>query len=82
MYVRRISIRVFLFGSFARGDHTRSSDYDLAFKFEPSLESAWTRLYLDLLENAPTLRKLDLVNMNTCGIKILDSIKKRRYGDL
>ncbi|GEM_PF-1156503 len=54
---------VFLFGSFARGEATGSADIDVGLWCDPPLSPAdRARLYLDLLEDVPFLRPVDLVD--------------------
>ena len=54
--------RVVLYGSRARGAHHERSDYDIALEFLPAAqEGQISRFMLDLVENSPTLLKLDLV---------------------
>lgn len=56
---------IFLFGSRARNDARKSSDFDFAFVFDPRVhQKDWARFCLDVKEEAPTLLPLDLINMN------------------
>lgn len=50
--------KVVLFGSRARGDNTDDSDYDLAIYADPGGDEAG---FLDVLDEMPTLSKLDVV---------------------
>lgn len=63
--------QVFLFGSFARGDASTTSDIDLAFSLSDS--SKWSVIAQDIRETAKTLKKLDLV----CFEKISGDFRKK-----
>lgn len=55
-------VRVWLFGSRARGSATPQSDYDFAIELEPTASpAAWGQLAGDLREDNPRLNTLDLV---------------------
>jgi predicted nucleotidyltransferase len=55
--------RVILFGSRARGDQNVRSDIDLAFDARDLSDSEWIAI-LNLLEETPTLLKIDAVRYN------------------
>jgi UDP-N-acetylmuramate dehydrogenase len=55
--------RVLLFGSRARGDATRTSDYD--FAIEAADASGWGRFRGEVDEEAPTLNAIDLVDLGS-----------------
>ncbi|MCF6192492.1 MAG: nucleotidyltransferase domain-containing protein, partial [Candidatus Hydrothermae bacterium] len=56
---------VVLFGSRATGDARPTSDVDLAISCSPPLSTdTWARLRRVLNEDLPTLRKVDLVNLD------------------
>lgn len=63
--------RVYLFGSFARGDATGISDIDVAFSILDMTK--WSLLVHELREHAPILRTLDLV----CLEKISEPFRKK-----
>lgn len=65
--------RVILYGSRARGDFKAISDYDLAFDLDERALSGWSRFSLDVQDNAPTLKQIDLV----CLQKVDEDFKKR-----
>lgn len=53
--------QILLYGSRARGDHTERSDFDVAV-VNPQMER-WSELLVDMIESAPTLLKVDLVDL-------------------
>lgn len=63
--------KIVLYGSFSRGDARNGSDIDLAFSI--SDVKKWHKLSEIILENANTLRGLDLV----CYQKASDELKER-----
>lgn len=54
-------IKVFIFGSRARGDFKRYSDIDLLIEVNPSLNRAQIRQLKDLFEESDLPYKVDLV---------------------
>jgi hypothetical protein len=56
---------VLLFGSRAARTHSERSDFDFAIKPDTASEESWTFFWNDVDDNAPTLNKLDLVNLNS-----------------
>lgn len=63
--------KIFLFGSFARGDASAVSDIDLAFSL--SNISEWGVVAHEIRDDARTLRKLDMV----CLGKISEDFRKK-----
>lgn len=64
--VRRLQPRrIILFGSRARGDHDRRSDYDVAIEAPAVSEAEWTRFVLDIQDNLDTLHGIDIVRLET-----------------
>ena len=55
--------KVILFGSRARGDSNRTSDFDIAVSAPGLSEEGWARFSLGLSEAAPTLCSIDLVRL-------------------
>jgi predicted nucleotidyltransferase len=56
--------QVVLFGSRARKDHHARSDYDLAVEFDPNInDREATPTLLALMDEAPTLCKMDVVQL-------------------
>ena len=56
---------IILFGSFARGDASATSDIDLAFSLSDI--SKWGVIAQEIRETAKTLRKLDMVCFEKIG---------------
>lgn len=68
--------RVILFGSRAKGTATDRSDIDIAVS---GIKKADVYELQERLEDIPTLYKIDLVDLDTCGNKLLmEDIKE--YG--
>lgn len=65
--------KVTLFGSFARGDATRSSDVDLALEIDDP--AALAPLVEALQSGAPTLRKLDCVDFRSAPEALREKIE-------
>jgi nucleotidyltransferase substrate binding protein (TIGR01987 family) len=54
---------VYLFGSRSRGEHQERSDIDIAMDCPSATEAQWNYI-LDLVENIPTLIKIDCVRLD------------------
>lgn len=71
VFVRKICsqnesiVRVILFGSRARGDATKTSDFDIAVVVPALSEDDWARFVSDLRESAPTLCHVDIVRLES-----------------
>ena len=57
---------VILFGSRAKGTHTRCSDFDIAVRGVADTEGL-----REALDDIPTLYKIDLVDLDTCSNQLL-----------
>lgn len=59
-------VRVYLFGSRMRGTARRNSDYDFAIDVSAAQVSDrdWTAFLVYLDETAPTLNRLDVINLS------------------
>jgi hypothetical protein len=55
-------IRLFLFGSFARGDARPTSDLDLGYEMQGGAQPVNRRWLFDAVEALPTIRPIDLVD--------------------
>ncbi|HLB57355.1 MAG TPA: nucleotidyltransferase domain-containing protein [Gammaproteobacteria bacterium] len=55
--------RIYLFGSRARGDHSPTSDIDLAVECPQATLSEWLKV-VEVLEEADTLLKIDCVRLD------------------
>lgn len=55
--------RIYLYGSRARGDHSPTSDIDLAIDCPYASQDDW-RTVLDIIEDADTLLKIDCVRLD------------------
>lgn len=69
--------KVILFGSRARGDHHPRSDYDIAVVAPTLSRENWSEFRELVLEDAPTLHKIDLLLLdNSVSAELRDSITK------
>ena len=59
-------LKIILFGSWARGDHRPTSDYDLVFELNETSRNKFTNFKVYMSENAPTLHDLDLIDLDCC----------------
>jgi predicted nucleotidyltransferase len=55
-------IRLFLFGSFARGDARPTSDLDLGYEMQGGIQPVNRRWLFDAVDALPTIRPIDLVD--------------------
>ena len=65
--------RILLFGSRARGDAQARSDIDLAVSCPRVSQREWLDL-CDVLEELPTLLRVDLVRLDTAGAALRNRI--------
>lgn len=63
---------IWVYGSFARGDASEVSDIDLAFSISDFKK--WSAFSREIEENAPTLRKLNMVCFEKMSQKFKDKI--------
>jgi len=63
---------VWLYGSRARGENRSRSDIDLAIACPTASHEEWMQV-LDIVENADTLLKIDIVRMDTLSDSQLKS---------
>lgn len=66
------SIRVF--GSFARGDYSQSSDVDLAFDFYTRNDNDWVNFKLWVNDDFKSLRHFDLMDISDVAEELKNSI--------
>jgi len=68
--------RIWLFGSQARGDAAKLSDYDLAFDWHPQHRDEWIRFKFQLEDELKTLHTLDLIYMPEAGKTLKQEIEQ------
>jgi uncharacterized protein len=68
--------RVVLYGSRARGDARRDSDYDLAFVFRKERRNRWIRFLADFDDAALTLLPVDMLDWNEASARLREEIRK------
>ena len=68
--------RVYLFGSRARGDAGRSSDFDIGIDGSEPLDLAVLFKIKDSLEQIPTLYQFDLVDLNRASPKLRENARR------
>jgi predicted nucleotidyltransferase len=69
-------VKIYLFGSWARGEEKQSSDIDIAI--EPVSEippSKWIEL-VEVVEESAIPFKVDLVNLNNASQQLVNNVKK------
>jgi uncharacterized protein len=66
--------KVILYGSRARGDARRDSDYDLAFVFAKDRHDRWVRFVVDLDDAAVALLPVDLLDWNEASGQLRERI--------
>jgi uncharacterized protein len=66
--------KVSLFGSRARGDHRRASDYDLCFWLDANHKDAWQNFREWVDANAQTLASIDLVDWDEASAQLKEAI--------
>ncbi len=68
--------RVLLFGSRARGNHTRRSDFDFALQWFPVDARMRHEVLETISEESPTVHAMDLVDLEEAGPELRQSIEK------
>lgn len=68
-------VRIYLFGSWARGEHKRSSDIDIAIEGNRDISYEIT-LLREKLEESTIPRRIDVVDMNHAGTVLCQRIRK------
>ena len=70
--------KVWLFGSFARGEETETSDIDLLVQFTKGVKLGW--LYFRIINELESLakRKIDLVEISTLDPFVSPFVNKER----
>ena len=66
--------QVILYGSRARGEGRRESDYDLAFIFSEDRRAQWARFVVDLDDAALTLLPVDLLDWNEASASLRERV--------
>jgi predicted nucleotidyltransferase len=68
-------LRIYLYGSQARGTAGKFSDFDLAFEFSADNKKNWRKFTLDCREKPWSLRSIDLLNLNEAAPELISEIK-------
>ena len=64
-HINPAEYKIFLFGSFAKGEDNRTSDIDIGVEGKQPL-TAWVKFKIvDELEKLPTLKRFDLVDFKS-----------------
>jgi predicted nucleotidyltransferase len=66
--------KIYLFGSWARGDAQPNSDIDIAIDMGDKINPDFFYRIKREIETIPTLRKIDIVDLNAAGKKFSDNI--------
>lgn len=75
---RREGVDLFLFGSFARGDNRANSDLDLGVEWRGTPSRKIFRRLSSDIENLPSIRKIDLVDMSEAGESLRRAAHRER----
>lgn len=71
-----LPVRVYLFGSWARGEERRSSDIDIAIEHDGDIDrSVFTRAR-DRLEEAPAPYRVDLVDLSCADPSLVARVRE------
>lgn len=68
-------VRVWLFGSRARGDAGREADIDLAVEAQGLTRKDWLRLWSHLTYDLPVLAAVDVVRLESAPDRLRQSIR-------
>lgn len=71
-YYHDSALKIFLFGSRARGDHSDRSDWDFALETESEI----AEFMLEIKEESPTLCGVDIIFLNSATSELKEQIKK------
>ena len=74
--LKDVPARVYLFGSWARGEEKRTSDIDIAIESKDCLSSAAIIRLRSVLEESYIPYRVDIVNLNEADRKIYDKVLK------
>lgn len=66
--------KIFLFGSWAKGDALEASDVDIGILGKNAVPWGTMSQILDEIEKIPTLRKIDIVDLNSKGEKFKEQV--------
>ena len=69
-YLKPWSVKVYLFGSRARGDATKASDIDIALLPEGDVPADWLSGLRERLEESHVVRSVDLLDLRTASPKL------------
>ena len=69
-------VKIYLFGSRARGDYRPDSDIDIALEGKEKLDRYAIGEIRDMLQASNILKKIDIVDLNSVNNEMKDSILK------
>jgi uncharacterized protein len=75
-FFKRQPVKVYLFGSRARGDAGRTSDVDIAIEAIKPIKSTLLSKLKTELEESSIPYKVDIVNLNTASKALIKTVKK------
>lgn len=67
--------RIYLFGSRARGDDSKTSDVDLAIECPNASDTDWLKV-MDIIDDADTLLKIDCIRLDRANAELKERIYK------
>lgn len=75
-YLQPWQVKVYLFGSQARGDASRLSDIDLALMPEEEVPVDWLSGLRECLENSAITCNVDLIDLRQASAKLKAKVEK------
>lgn len=74
--VANANVRVYLFGSWARGEQRRTSDIDIAIEHDGALSSDLVMNIRELLEESIVPYRVDVVDLTEAGAILAEKVRK------
>jgi predicted nucleotidyltransferase len=70
------NVKVYLFGSWARGEERRSSDIDIAVDWPGGAPPARLACLREVLEESDVLFRVDVVDLSVAGEGLVNKVRK------
>ena len=67
--------RIYLYGSRARGDYSKTSDIDLAIACTNASQDDWRKI-MDIIDDADTMLKIDCVRLEKADEPLKENIQR------
>ncbi|SMP15527.1 Nucleotidyltransferase domain-containing protein [Desulfurobacterium pacificum] len=69
-------VSVYIFGSRAKGTYKYNSDFDIALEGEEKIPPATLAQIREELDNLPTLKSFDLIDLKRTSTKFAEAVKR------